>query len=106
MRIISHSYREIKSINSRSYIGTLVTTKDCKMSTGYRGRGCPIIDEIIPAGTEARFILKPNGRLNTETWLDVTIDRKPDKYGPVQFRKIVVLDMSLEEAAKKLHINA
>ena len=106
MRIISHNYRECKSINSRMYIGTLVTTKCCKMSTGYRGSGCPIIDEVVPPGTEARFTLKPNGRLNTETWLEVMIDRKADKYGPVQLRKIVVLNMSLEEAAEKLHINA
>ena len=105
MRIISHTYTEFKSINHRSYIGTLVTTKDCNMSTGYRGSGKPIIDEVVPAGTEAQYMLKPN-KFNTVTWLEVTVIRPSDKYGRVELRKNVTLNMPFEEAVEKLHINA
>lgn len=104
MRITSSHYINFESINSKSYIGTLVTTKDCEMSTGYRGRGCPIITEVVPAGTEAKFTLRSNGG-NTESWLEVTVTRPEDKYDRVELHSNVTLKMPLEEAARKLHID-
>ena len=40
------------------YIGTGITTKDVQMSTGYRGRGKPMLDKIVRAGTPVKFSLK------------------------------------------------
>ena len=104
MRVTECKYRDFKSINSRAYIGKLITTKDCDMSTGYRGSGNPVVEETVEAGTEARFSLRANGS-NSESWLEVVVQRPSDKYGRVELRKNITLKMSLEEAAKKLHID-
>lgn len=103
MKILSYKYRYFDLLNSKSYIGTALTTKPCDMSTGYRGSGKPIVSETIEPGTEAKFVLKSNGS-NTRCWLTVRVVKPSDKWGRVELEKTVTFDEPLEAVAKRLHM--
>ena len=103
MRVLSSLYRYFDSINSESYIGKFVVTKECEMSTGYRGRGKPIVSETVKPGTVGKYVLRRNGS-NTRCWLEVSIERPSDSRGRVELKKTIYFDLPLEEAAKKLKI--
>lgn len=103
MKILSYRYRFFDKLNSKSYDGMALVTKACKMSTGYRGSGKPIISETIEPGTEARFILRHNGS-NTRCWLTVRIIKPSDNWGRVELEKTVEFEESIETIAKRLHM--
>lgn len=104
MKVISAKYLNFEGINSESYIGEAITTKDCKMPTGYRGSGKPIVTEEMPAGTKVMFRLRRNG-INTQCWLEIEYKAPSDRYGLVELRANHTIDLPLSEAAKKLHID-
>lgn len=103
MRILSCRYRFFDILNSKSYDGTALITKTCEMSTGYRGRGKPIVSETVNPGTEARFILRHNGS-NTCCWLTIQVVKPNDKWGRVELQKTVTFEEPIETVAKRLHM--
>lgn len=105
MRVIEATYHNFETINSRQIIGKAVTTKECSMSTGYRGSGKPIVTETKPAGTPVGFCLRESGN-HSVCWLTIIFYAPSDKHGRVELRANHDIYGTLEEAAKKLHIES
>lgn len=103
MKVTIVKYFENPAINSRFYRGTAVTTKDCYMSTGYRGSGNPVVGRDVPAGTEVDFVLKEYSD-HKRSWIEIQLNLPSDEYGRVELRATHDMMMSLDEAAKRLRI--
>lgn len=99
MKVITKSHIWTTNGNG-AYQGELMTTKACKFYSGYRGRGIPEASEVLPAGTKMNYCLRSNGS-DTQSWLQVWIDRPNDKYGEVVLKMELTFDIGVNEANRK-----
>lgn len=89
------------------YIGEGVTTKPCKVSTGYYQRGCFPKTTTLPAGTKVKFRLEEfnhwQGSNKGEVYstLSITADWKFDTE-TLTVKTHVNFEMDLKDAAVKL----